>query len=278
MLKLIETVGNNRNNNILIEAENLDALNELLSEYRGKIDTMIIDPPYNTNIEYINYEDSLFPGGWGHFIQERLKLSKKMMSATGSIFIFIDENELISLLDICHSIFGKQNVNILIWPKTDEKFDENRVEKPVMNVKSSHEYIILCYKNKSKTTFKKMSDGTPMKSIVEGLGTTSSAKDEIAELLGSRTAFSTPKPVNLFKELIKISSSEKSIVLDFFAGSGTAGHAVMKLNAKDGGQRRFILITNDENDICRKVTNIRLKKAIEVYEYDEGYDFFETRA
>ncbi len=274
MLKIIETIGNNKNGNILIEADNVDALNLLMPEYKGKVDTVIIDPPYNTNIEYIEYKDASFPGGWAEFIKKRLIPAKELMSESGVMFIFIDENELVSLLNTCYTLFGIENTNILIWPKINERFDANRVEKPVINIKSAHEYIVLCYNNKSKTIFKNMSNGNPMESIVFDLGTTSSAKDEIAELLGSRTAFSTPKPVELFKELINVSSSKKSIILDFFAGSGTTGHAVMKLNAEDGGHRRFILITNDENDICRTVTNMRLKKAIDAEGYDEGYDFY----
>lgn len=52
------------------------------------------------------------------------------------------------------------------------------------------------------------------------------------------------------------------IVLDFFAGSGTTGHAVMDLNKEDGGSRKFILITNNENNICQKITVPRVRKAI----------------
>ena len=95
----------------------------------------------------------------------------------------------------------------------------------------------------------------------------------VAYLLGDRTAFSTPKPVNLIKEIVRISSNKDSVILDFFAGSGTAGHAVMRLNAEDGGNRRFILVTNNESDICRKVTVPRLKAAIEKEGFESGFEF-----
>lgn len=68
---------------------------------------------------------------------------------------------------------------------------------------------------------------------------------------GDRKCFSTPKPVALIRELIRAASDKNSIVLDFFAGSGTAGHATMALNKEDGGNRRFILITNNGSNICR---------------------------
>lgn len=64
---------------------------------------------------------------------------------------------------------------------------------------------------------------------------------ELAELLG-KGIFDFPKPVELLKTVVAIGSSENDIVLDFFSGSATTAHAVMKMNADDGGQRRFILI------------------------------------
>jgi adenine-specific DNA-methyltransferase len=94
------------------------------------------------------------------------------------------------------------------------------------------------------------------------MGTTSSAKDELSELLGDRNIFSTPKPMKLFKELIRASTSTDSIILDCYAGSGTTGHSTMDLNKEDGGQREFILITNNESDICNMVTIPRIKNAI----------------
>lgn len=70
------------------------------------------------------------------------------------------------------------------------------------------------------------------------------------------------KPVRLIEDIIKSSSNSYSTILDFFAGSGTTGHAVMKLNSEDGGNRKFILCTNNENNICRDVTYERIKRVI----------------
>ncbi len=69
-----------------------------------------------------------------------------------------------------------------------------------------------------------------------GLGST-----ECNNLLGSNI-FSYPKPSELIKHLLKIASDKNSIVLDFFSGSATTAHAVMKLNAEDGGNRKFIMV------------------------------------
>ena len=91
-------------------------------------------------------------------------------------------------------------------------------------------------------------------------GTTSSAKDEIHKLFGRRDYFSTPKPVKLMKELIRATTSNESIVFDFFAGSGTVGQAVNELNNEDKGNRTFILVSNNESNICQDVAAVRLNK------------------
>lgn len=70
------------------------------------------------------------------------------------------------------------------------------------------------------------------------------------------------KPVRLIKQLIKWNNVKDAIILDFFAGSGTTGQAVLELNKEDGGNRRFILCTNNENNICTDVTYPRLKTVI----------------
>lgn len=70
------------------------------------------------------------------------------------------------------------------------------------------------------------------------------------------------KPVKMIKQLLKYSINQDALVLDFFAGSGSTGHAVMELNHEDKGHRRFILCTNNENKICEDVTYPRLKTVI----------------
>ena len=70
--------------------------------------------------------------------------------------------------------------------------------------------------------------------------------------------FSYPKDINLISWLLDRTDNKNSQVLDFFAGSGTTGHAVEQLNQEDGGNRRYILCTNNENNICEEVTYKRL--------------------
>ena len=77
------------------------------------------------------------------------------------------------------------------------------------------------------------------------------ATTELKSLLDSQK-FSYPKPVDFINDIVRFTTKSKSIILDFFAGSGTTGHAVMKLNAEDGGNRKFILCTNNEKNICQQ--------------------------
>ena len=70
------------------------------------------------------------------------------------------------------------------------------------------------------------------------------------------------KPVRLIKQLIKFNNKKDAIILDFFAGSGTTAQAVMEINEEDNGTRRFILSTNNENNICTNITYERIKNVI----------------
>ncbi len=95
------------------------------------------------------------------------------------------------------------------------------------------------------------------------VGMTQDGTKEITSLFGKKV-FSFPKPVGLIQYLLNITTirNKDAIILDFFAGSGTTGHAVLKLNEEDGGNRSFILCTNNENNICEDVTYQRIKTVI----------------
>lgn len=81
------------------------------------------------------------------------------------------------------------------------------------------------------------------------------------DILGKKI-FDFPKSLYLMVDIMKLVSKKNATILDFFAGSGTTGHAVMELNKEDGGNRKFILCTNNENNICEDVTYQRLKTVI----------------
>jgi adenine-specific DNA-methyltransferase len=94
------------------------------------------------------------------------------------------------------------------------------------------------------------------------------------EKIFNKKVFDYPKPVSLIKYLINSILNKEAIVLDFFAGSGTTAQAVIELNIEDNGNRQFILCTNNENNICEKVTCERINKLIE--KYNVNIDFIHT--
>lgn len=95
------------------------------------------------------------------------------------------------------------------------------------------------------------------------------AANDIKSIFESKV-FSFPKPVDLIKQIIRYIEDCSSTILDFFAGSGTTLHAVMLLNKEDGGRRQCILVTNNENNICRDVTYERNRRVIEGYTTPKG--------
>jgi len=347
-------------NNILVEGDNYNFLTIYKMINKISFDCIYIDPPYNTgnkdfkyNDIFVDKEDGYRHSKWLNFMSARLNIANELLSDTGVIFISIDEHEIGNLKLLCDKIFGYDNVDVLIWQKTDPKVDRNTNSKIIKRFNNFHEYIVVCYRNKHQTIFNKVmklpewkqkqtnpdkdprgnwqsgiisyeeghkneditspyyyeiispsgkrmkrhwfvtkeemdfllqdnriyfpknGEGVPrlktfeneekeyyMTSILTGFGTSSSAKDEILYIFGDREIFDTPKPVKLIKEIIRVSTNKNSYVLDFFAGSGTTGQAVLELNKEDGGNRRFILCTNNENNICTDVTYPRLKTVI----------------
>ena len=111
----------------------------------------------------------------------------------------------------------------------------------------------------------------------EEVGHTDEARKEIQDIFGTQTAFDTPKPVRLIERILRIATKPNDLVVDFFAGSGTTAHAVMKLNAEDGGNRRFILVSNTEvtdaepgKNLCRDVCAERVRRVMRGYTNKKG--------
>jgi adenine-specific DNA-methyltransferase len=82
--------------------------------------------------------------------------------------------------------------------------------------------------------------------FAEDVGTNETAKNLLKELFDGKSVFDTPKPVDLVKRVLELSSNPDSIVMDFFAGAAVTAHATFALNAEDGGARRFILVQIDD--------------------------------
>jgi len=100
--------------------------------------------------------------------------------------------------------------------------------------------------------------------LPDDVGSTQLAKETLKKIL-NENIFETPKPIELIKRFIRFNSNKEGLILDFMAGSGTTGHAVLEMNKEDNGNRQFILCTNNENNICTNVCYPRLKKVIKGY-------------
>lgn len=122
-------------------------------------------------------------------------------------------------------------------------------------------------------------------------GSTKVGIEEITKLFDGQRPFDYPKPTELIKYILQLHVNKSATILDFFAGSGTTGQAVLQLNKGDGGKRHFILCTNNENNICTEVCYPRITKVIKGYKdirgekvkglggnlkYYTAYDFVES--
>lgn len=91
----------------------------------------------------------------------------------------------------------------------------------------------------------------------------------------SMSIFDYAKPTELISHLIFMSNHKNGIVLDFFAGSGTTAHSVLNLNKQDGGKRKFIVCTNNDNNIATTICYPRIQKIIHGYNKNNNTEFVE---
>jgi len=97
--------------------------------------------------------------------------------------------------------------------------------------------------------------------------TNTDATNELKKMFNGSSPMDYPKPTSLIKRIIDFVAHDRkdAIVLDFFAGSGTTAQALLELNEEDGGNRKFIVCTNNENQLCEIVTLPRIYKVINGY-------------
>ncbi len=412
--------------NFLIEGDNLASLKLLEKTHRGKIDLIYIDPPYNTGNKDFIYDDAFVDKNdtfshskWISFINQRLRLARKLLSDNGAIFISIDDNEEAALRLLCDTIFGENcfvaNISwqrtysirndskgiplevehILIYSKKEfwqpnklprtEKMDASYKNpdgdrcawmsgSPIASDAKTHQGMVyaiqhpltgkLLYPNntahwrysqkqmleymngwceykledlhddekraevcgvdtsdvkkdvKAIVLAKSFEESYPIAKEVydngpwprfyftsggkggirrkvyadsvggristnywmyDEVGHTDEAKKELKTIFEGVIPFDTPKPIRLLERIIQIGSNNNSVILDFFAGSGSAGHAVMNFNADNkDSNRKFILCTNNENNICRDVTYERIKRVIDKENYAASLKYYKV--
>ena len=118
-------------------------------------------------------------------------------------------------------------------------------------------------------------EGKRIDTLWNDLPQNTAGSGELETIMDKSNVFDNPKPTDLIKRCLEI-GNKNGCVLDFFAGSGTTGHSVMKLNADDGGNRKFILCTNNENNICRDETYERIKRVIAKEGYPASLKYYKV--
>ena len=342
---------------LLVHGENFQALNLLQARYRGQVQCIYIDPPYNTNGDGFLYRDSYQHSSWLSMLKNRLSIARELLSTDGVLFSSINDIEqplLRLLLDEC---FGTTNCianmvwkgatdnnptriatehEYLVWYAKDissiapvwkspvndakglmleewerlrascsglaevqarfrkfvrdnrealsplthyDRIDEEgpytggrRVHNPG---KEGYRYDVIhpktgksCvqpargYRFPQETMQKliesdKVIFGTDETQIIQikeylrdydgglkGLVELDSrvGANALESLFGSREVFKNPKPAELLSNLLSFVTDTSRHVLDFLAGSGTTGHAVINLNREDEGQRKYFLV------------------------------------
>lgn len=141
---------------------------------------------------------------------------------------------------LCYPIIAP-NGNVINPPENGWRWSEESVKEKIESgeiiFKPNYEGII-------RKIYLCDQVGRTPENLWEGsrFGTTRQAAAMVKELFNGRQIFDTPKPIELIMSMMKIATNEDAIILDFFSGSATTAHAVMKLNAEDGGHRKFIMV------------------------------------
>lgn len=157
---------------------------------------------------------------------------------------------------------GKTN---RVWAYSKEAHEMNEKEKKIWWGKNGKADI-----PKLKRFLSNM-NGINLRSVWDDAGTNDDASKELKDLFNGKKVFDNPKPTSLIKKILSFFPNKREIVLDFFAGSGTTGHAVMSLNNEDDGNRKVILCTNNEDNngtglkICTDICYPRIQKVIKGY-------------
>lgn len=149
--------GQGAQTNLIIEADNFDALRYLRMTHAGRIKCIYIDPPYNTgnkdfiyNDRFVDKDDTYRHSKWLEFMFRRLELAKELLTEDGVIFVSIDDNEVFHLGLLMEQIFGPENfVANIIWQKRTSP--DSRIE-----LGPAHDYIIVFSLHKSQTSFNKL--------------------------------------------------------------------------------------------------------------------------
>ncbi len=220
----------------LIKSENYQALNTILPKFKERVQTIYIDPPFNTGDDF-PYIDKFQDSSWLSLMIDRLHLGKDFLSKTGNYFVHLDKNASYLARIILNKMLGNDNFkNEIIWGYEKPRIAKNKF-------KENHDNILFYCKDKDNSIFniqyteKKNDENNRHEKNYEGkiLGdwwdipsysTIMSARE--------RVYFPSQKPEKLMARIIDCSmkKNENDFILDFFLGSGTTTAVAHKLSKK----------------------------------------------
>lgn len=175
----------------------------------------------------------------------------------------LDKQSLGYLKSLDFPIFDKQGKKYIVKQK-DSNNPNARWRWSEKKVKENFDQLVFKNGNVYTKNYQKQEYLATSILYDERFGRTQSGKILLQKII-NKDVFTYPKPLDLIKHLLRISTKQNSIILDFFAGSGTTGHAVLDLNKEDRGNRQFIMCTNNESNICKDITLPRLTTVINGY-------------
>lgn len=375
ILARIENIDDNIDG-LLVSSDNYQALSLLDKQFQGKINTIYIDPPYNTDAGPILYKNGFRDSSWISLMETRLELGKKMLSKKGIICCTIDDYELYNLAKLMEEVFyeiaGTVAIRIkpsgrpipngfalaheyALFAKKDENTPIERLDRtaeqlaryrdsddkspyfwemlrkagggasqkdrptmcyPFLLAEDGSISLAQCSYNAQTEQYENISAPEDNEKLVwperddNSMGRWYLSKDRVANMLtelkavkqdngkyfiyyrrrpnegvqplsfwadakysatehgtalikklfGNSNVFSYPKSIHAVEDCLKVGGAKEknSIVLDYFAGSGTTGHAVINLNRSDNGNRKFILV--EQGEYFNEVTKPRVLK------------------
>ncbi len=240
-----------------------------------------------TDLSKFKYEDEFVATRGKYALSQTLDYNSLQYSATMDYEIEIDGKKFYpggSKTEMKKRHAGQHGVTDWVW-RWSKSAVEWGIREKMLVVKNDRIYTksyLDCRKANGKNELEKIehTKAYTTLSFVDNKYSNDNGKKELDTIFkDGSTLFKNPKPTALIEELIKMVCSKKdAVILDFFAGSGTTGQAVMQLNA-DGGNRTFLLCTNNEvtdanpNGIAYDVTTKRLKRVMTGECYDKNKDF-----
>lgn len=281
--------------NQLYRGDNLIVIEKLLKEgYKGKIDLIYIDPPFLTKtnymgritvkngeekeiIEHFAYRDTWEDGliTYLQTLYTRLYLMRELLSDKGSIYVHLDYRTIHYVKILMDQIFGGENfLNEIIWAYKSggvSKRYYSRKHDNILVYSKGEDYIFNVQKEKSYNRGFKPYRFKEVEEFEDELGWYTLVNlrdvwhiDMVGRTSKERVGYDTQKPEELLQRIIYSSSNEGSIVVDFFAGSGTTGIVAEKLN------RKWIMV--DKGALSLNTINKRL-----IESKSSPYNIFKTK-